>query len=63
MFQLGIYPNPTNGIINFNRILPPDAIVKVYDTSGREMLIEKSPNQINVSKRILYFQKFLKISH
>ena len=47
--QLGIYPNPTNGLINFNRLLPSDAIVKVYDTSGREMLIEKSPNQINIS--------------
>ncbi len=47
--QLGIYPNPTHGLINFNRILPPDAIVKVYDTSGREMLIERSPSQINVS--------------
>jgi hypothetical protein len=47
--ELGIYPNPTGEMINFTRILPSGAVVKVFDTSGREMLHEVNPAQINVS--------------
>ena len=47
--ELGIYPNPTGEMINFTLILPSGAVVKVFDTSGREMLHEVNPAQINVS--------------
>ncbi|MBK9424382.1 MAG: T9SS type A sorting domain-containing protein [Bacteroidetes bacterium] len=36
-------------MINFTRMLPSGTVVKVFDTSGREMLHEVNPTQINVS--------------
>ena len=35
MLQIGVYPNPTSGIIQFSGINQVETFVSVYDGSGR----------------------------
>ena len=41
-----IYPNPTNGIVNFSQ----EVNVKVYNIRGKQILNKNSISQINLSK-------------
>jgi hypothetical protein len=57
--KIGIYPNPVSSILNFTN---PDKInsVKIYDSTGKQILYQKSSASLNVSQLIKgnYFIEF-----
>jgi hypothetical protein len=46
---LGIYPNPTNGPLNFN-VFDPNSIFSIFDLTGREVRTGAANGSINVAE-------------